>query len=95
MANFQRAIVYRDLNMRGVCIKKLRKMLKQAVAVRSGRCYNDECPNKSEDDMPRLHCARCKERWRGWLVGDSAYYCSKECQIVDWPKHKKTCSKII
>ena len=43
------------------------------------------CPNcfKSGDDIgSKLSvCSKC----------NSAYYCSRECQVEDWPKHKRMC----
>jgi len=40
-------------------------------------------------------CAKCQTS-AGKLMGCSkcqlAWYCSPECQLADWPKHRKTCS---
>ncbi|CAJ1967180.1 unnamed protein product [Cylindrotheca closterium] len=46
-------------------------------------CRNCNKSDRSEAFQKSLmQCARCQ----------SAYYCSKECQRTDWPKHKKTCA---
>ena len=47
---------------------------------RQGRCWNDAC-SKFQPDRNMFDCGRCK------LVK----YCSKECQVAHWKKHKKTC----
>ena len=35
--------------------------------------------------MNRSKCAQCKTVW----------YCSRSCQVKDWPEHKKVCKKIV
>ncbi|EIM79394.1 uncharacterized protein STEHIDRAFT_150974 [Stereum hirsutum FP-91666 SS1] len=37
-----------------------------------------------EEGMTMKRCSRCKGPW----------YCSKECQLKDWPKHKPNCHKV-
>jgi hypothetical protein len=42
------------------------------------------CMKTSEDlDRKLLNCSGCQQH----------YYCSKECQIADWPKHKARCKE--
>ncbi len=38
------------------------------------------CPHCYAEDCPQK-CAKCKAVW----------YCNKECQVADWPKHKNIC----
>lgn len=35
--------------------------------------------------MHRSKCSRCKLAW----------YCSRDCQVKDWPKHKQVCAKLV
>jgi len=43
-----------------------------------------QCCGKAEKRVGKLKsCTRCK----------AAFYCSKECQVKDWPSHKKICKK--
>ncbi len=44
-----------------------------------GTCANDVCENKVER---LLKCGRCL----------FAEYCSRECQLKDWPQHKQVCA---
>lgn len=34
------------------------------------------------------------EKWKKCSWCKLAYYCNKECQLEDWPNHKKHCKKI-
>ncbi|EIM79399.1 uncharacterized protein STEHIDRAFT_116588 [Stereum hirsutum FP-91666 SS1] len=45
-------------------------------------CSTVECYLEEGKTMKR--CSRCKGPW----------YCSKECQLKDWPKHKPDCHKV-
>jgi len=44
-------------------------------------CGNCAKPSAPENGGSLQRCVGCHE----------TYYCSKVCQKVDWPKHKKTC----
>ncbi|CAM9429794.1 unnamed protein product [Chrysoparadoxa australica] len=46
-------------------------------------CANDLCNGSELDDF--LRCSRCKTTW----------YCSKECQKLDWRIHKKHCKESV
>jgi len=43
-------------------------------------CVGFNCPN-----IPKTKCASCK----------LTYYCSRTCQLLDWPKHKLLCRKTL
>jgi len=46
-------------------------------------CFNPQCTTKIADASYLKTCARCK----------TAKYCSKDCQLNDWNKHKKICTE--
>jgi hypothetical protein len=47
------------------------------------RCHRDDCFRCSiSEEEETLICSRCK----------AVSYCSKECQMNDWPSHKKHCN---
>ncbi len=51
------------------------------VEERAIRCANGKCGRSEEDGETFNRCSRCKK----------VYYCGRECQRADWPKHKPTC----
>ena len=46
---------------------------------------NKSCVSNLCGKSTKLKCASCK----------LTYYCSKKCQILDWPKHKILCRKTL
>lgn len=42
------------------------------------------CATCGAEDMELLQCSKCKQR----------YYCSVECQRVDWRSHKRSCHRL-
>lgn len=40
------------------------------------------------------YCGRHDQEFKRCTKCYSVYYCSKACQTIDWPNHKKTCYKI-
>ena len=43
------------------------------------------CSKAETAEQPFQSCSRCKR----------TYYCSRECQVKDWPHHKAGCKKIV
>lgn len=50
-----------------------------------GICSNPECPlpGRKAERSKMFYCTQCS----------CAYYCSSECQTVDWPEHKEECNR--
>jgi hypothetical protein len=50
-----------------------------------GVCYNSQCsiPDKRVERSKTKYCSRCR----------SATYCSRECQVAAWSRHKPYCDK--
>ena len=50
-----------------------------------GCCYNPQCslPNKRVERSKAKYCSRCR----------CATYCSRECQVADWSRHKSDCDE--
>jgi hypothetical protein len=48
-----------------------------------GHCYNVQCsiPDKKVERSTAKYCSRCR----------NVSYCSRECQVADWSRHKPTC----
>eukprot|EP00577_Skeletonema_sp_RCC1716_P011267 CAMPEP_0113397864 /NCGR_PEP_ID=MMETSP0013_2-20120614/14626_1 /TAXON_ID=2843 ORGANISM="Skeletonema costatum, Strain 1716" /NCGR_SAMPLE_ID=MMETSP0013_2 /ASSEMBLY_ACC=CAM_ASM_000158 /LENGTH=499 /DNA_ID=CAMNT_0000282513 /DNA_START=76 /DNA_END=1575 /DNA_ORIENTATION=- /assembly_acc=CAM_ASM_000158 len=63
------------------CLEEKYKEVKSAAKM-SG-CYNEHCslPDRKVERSKANPCSRCR----------SAYYCSRECQKADWPRHKLVC----
>lgn len=47
------------------------------IVAQSDKCW------KCQKETDLKSCSRCKAVW----------YCGKDCQTADWPRHKKTCNK--
>jgi hypothetical protein len=58
----------------------LEKHLLDVVLDSCNRCQ--KLYSKNDPSSPLLKCVRCKMAW----------YCSKECQRADWPRHREHCS---
>jgi hypothetical protein len=59
-------------------------------------CFNENCTRKDNHKVT-LYCGNCKARTKAaggptYRDGD-AFYCSKECQRLDWPQHKLYCKR--
>ena len=61
------------------CLKKMKKEIKKEVKI--GRCK--EC-GKEAPVTEHFECSTCH----------AEYYCSRQCQIKDWPRHKRICNKL-
>ena len=50
-----------------------------------GFCYNPECsiPNRELERSKTKCCSRCRD----------VTYCSRECQVADWSRHKPICDE--
>lgn len=46
-------------------------------------CDSQSCA-KSEEAIPFQKCGACER----------AFYCSKDCQTLDWPRHRQMCKKV-
>ena len=51
-----------------------------------GHCYNRACsiPVRKVERSKTKYCSRCR----------NATYCSRECQVADWSRHKPTCDAL-
>ena len=63
------------------CLKSMRQEARKTIP-KMGRCYG--C--KEEKERASLSvCSRC-------MV---THYCSRECQVTHWPKHKRECDHFV
>jgi hypothetical protein len=50
----------------------------------SGGCHS--CNKVEENPRDYKKCGNC--------LNDLIYYCSKDCQVRNWKKHKQICQKV-
>jgi hypothetical protein len=52
-----------------------------------GLCFNDQCsiPNGMVKRKSMVYCTRCRK----------SNYCSRECQVANWPSHKELCDELV
>lgn len=64
------------------CLDEKYKEVKSGTRV--GLCHNPNCslPGHLVKRRKMLYCTRC----------GTTNYCSRECQVEDWPRHRKNCS---
>jgi len=67
------------------CLDKKHKEVKSIKKM--GKCCNALCSlsNKQVERSAIMHCTRCR----------CAYYCSRDCQVADWPNHKDSCRRTV
>lgn len=62
------------------CLENMKQAAKEATPEKVGDC---RACGKTQRDAELLNCSAC-----GVIK-----YCSKECQVKDWPSHKEKCKK--
>eukprot|EP00985_Skeletonema_marinoi_P018061 scaffold10022_cov156-Skeletonema_marinoi.AAC.18 len=62
------------------CLDKIYEQVKSVTKM--GFCCNPQCSYEVERSNT-MYCSRCR----------CATYCSRECQEVDWSRHKKSCNE--
>lgn len=67
------------------CLDDRYKQVKSITKM--GLCVNAQCslPGRKVERKTMMHCSRC------CLVN----YCSRECQVADWPTHKTMCDRYL
>jgi hypothetical protein len=63
--------------------KEVRDLTKTDVCV----CFNIDCSQPDRfgiDNKSMMCCSRCRH----------VYYCCRECQKIDWPRHKIECGLV-
>ena len=65
------------------CLDK--KYVEVKSITKMGICYNLQCNflDRMVERSKTMYCSRCR----------GATYCSRECQEVDWSRHKKSCNR--
>ncbi|KAJ7437419.1 hypothetical protein FB451DRAFT_1570700 [Mycena latifolia] len=70
--------------------KKLTSESPNAVPVYRLARACDGCQSEERSDAQFSVCKKCNEN-----VSRKVYYCSRPCQVSDWPSHKKICGKAL
>ncbi|EDS31083.1 zinc finger MYND domain-containing protein 10 [Culex quinquefasciatus] len=69
-----------------------------SVAKRLNAAYNTdllEKINSGTDDAGHRICSTCKKSAeKRCSKCESVFYCSRECQVADWPRHKELCHQL-
>ena len=67
------------------CLDKKYEEVKSVTKL--GFCCNPECPipGRVVERKKMLYCTQCRE----------TNYCSRECQVAHWPKHKEGCLNFV
>ena len=83
LADEHTLVKYLRKNIRCSCLDKLYEEVKSVTKM--GCCCNDDCPlpGRLVERKAMMYCTRCR----------SSNYCSRECQEMDWPRHKIVCEK--
>ena len=61
------------------CLKQMHLEMRKSFP-KTGKCYYYLCDEEKERSLLMV-CSRCRV----------SHYCSRECQIADWPEHKCRC----
>jgi hypothetical protein len=62
----------------------------------SEKCKLDKMKSMRKETETRMICkvcGNCCENMKKCSKCKKTYYCSRECQINDWPEHKKICNE--
>ncbi|GFH46255.1 hypothetical protein CTEN210_02729 [Chaetoceros tenuissimus] len=57
------------------------KLLQSEIGMKVKCCANEKCPVPVTGQEAFFKCSACKD----------TYYCSRDCQKSDWPRHRYTC----